>query len=200
MSLLYHSKERPFGRTWQYWTTRWWQWFLSIPHVDSVAIDTSRDNSFVNRSDPNVWFLASTTGGKVQRNLRISSGKSLLFPIINVTISNAEDPTLKTDTDMISFVKCHMDDIVQKQASIDGQDLLISKKFRVKSPPFKFVYPPNNIFGAREGPTKGVGDGYWLFMRPLQPGEHTIRTFGSCMLGKIQIGADIKLIIEENTS
>jgi hypothetical protein len=93
-----------------------------------------------------------------------------------------------------------MEDIVTKQANIDGEDLLISEKFRVQSPPFNFSYPPNNIFGAQEGPTRGVGDGYWIFMRPVQPGKHTISTYGSCMSGKIQIEAKIQLIVENSAS
>ena len=197
ISLLFQSKERPFGHTWQYWTTKWWQWFLSIPKIDNPRMDTAQEEFSVNRFDVNVWFLSATTGGRVERVVRIPSGTALLFPIINVTISNAEEPTVKSETDMISFVKRHMDDIVEKRASIDGEELLISEKFRFKSPPFKFSFPQNNIFGAREGPTKGAGDGYWIFMRPLQPGLHNISTYGSCMSGKIQIEAGIKLIVEE---
>jgi hypothetical protein len=200
MSQLFHSEERPFGHTWQYWTTKWWKWFLSISRVDSPAMDTTGEKSSVEQSDPNVWFLAGTTGFRAERTVRIPSGKAVLFPVINVTISTAEDPTLNTDTDMISFVKGHMDDIVEKRANIDGEDLLISEYNRVKSPPFKFSFPPNNIFGAQEGPTRGVGDGYWIFMRALQPGIHTIMTYGSCMSGKVQIATNIKLIIEKNPS
>lgn len=200
MSLLFCSKEQPFGHTWQYWTTRWWRWFLSIPKANSPAINDTEEKSWVNQPDPNVWFLASSIGGSVDRTVKIPSGKAVLFPVINVTISNSEDPTLNTDTDMISFVRRHIDDIVKKQANIDGEDLLISEKFRVQSPPFNFTYPPDNIFGAQEGPTRGVGDGYWIFMRPLQPGKHSIRTYGSCMSGKIQIDAKIRLIVENNSS
>jgi hypothetical protein len=199
-SLLYRSKERPFGHTWQYWTTRWWQWFLSIPKVKYPAIDNIDSNYYDEQSDPNVCFLASTTGGRVERTIKIPSGKAILYPVINVTISNSEDPTLNNDMEMISFVKSHIDDIVKKQASIDGEQLFISEKFRVQSPPFKFSYPPNNIFGARAGPTRGVGDGYWIFLRPMKPGEHTISTYGSCMSGKIQIDAKIRLIVEDNSS
>jgi hypothetical protein len=199
MSLLFSSRERPFGYSWQYWTTRWWQWFLSIPKVNSTAIDNTYEKSSVDQSDPSVWFLATTIGGSVERTVKIPSGKAVLLPVINVTISKSEDPTLNTDADMISFVKGQMDDIVKKQASIDGEDLFISDKFRVQSPPFNFSYPTNNIFGAQEGPTRGVGDGYWIFMRPLQPGKHTIRTYGSCMSGKIQIDAAIQLIVENTT-
>lgn len=200
MSLLFSSKERPFGHSWEYWTTRWWRWFLSIPKVSSPAMDKTGKKSSVKQSDPNVWFLASTINGGAVRIVKIPSGKALLFPVINVTISNSENPTLNTDTDLISFVKQDMDDIVKKEASIDGEDIYISERFRVQSPPFNFSFPRDNIFGVQEGPTRGVGDGYWIFIRPLQPGEHTLRTFGSCMSGKIQIGANIQLIVENNRS
>lgn len=199
-SFLFGPKERPFGHSWRFWTTRWWQWFLSIPKANSPAITDTDEKSWVQQLDPNVWFLASTIDGSIERTIKIPSGKAILFPVINVTISYSEDQALKTDADMISFVKRHMDDIVKKQASIDGEDLFISEEFRVKSPPFDFSYPPNNIFGAQEGPTRGVGDGYWIFMRSLQPGEHTIRTYGSCMSGKIQIGSKFHLIVESNSS
>jgi hypothetical protein len=199
-SLLFHSKEHPFGHTWQYWTTKWWQWFLSIPKANSPAIDTTGDKSSVGQVDQNVWFLASTISGIVKRTVKIPSGKAILFPVINVTISNSENPALESDSEMASFVKEQMDDIVMKQATIDGQDLLISEKFRVQSPPFNFTFPRNNIFGGQEGPTRGVGDGYWIFMRPMEPGIHNIRTYGSCMAGKIQIGARIQLIIRNHRS
>ena len=200
MSLLYRPKERPFGHTWQYWTTRWWQWFLSIPKVNNPAIDNTGEKSSVEQLDPNVWFLASTINGRAVRKVNIPSGKALLFPIINVTISNSEIPELKNDRDLISFVKSEMDDIVNKQAKIDGDDLSILEEYRIQSPPFNFSFPVNNIFGAKDGPTRGVGDGYWIFMRPLRSGKHTIKTYGSCMSGKIQIGASIQLIIGNNPS
>lgn len=199
-SLLFSSKEHPFGHSWQYWTTKWWRWFLSIPKANSPAMDNGDINSNLNQSDQKVWFLAATTGGTVERTVRIPLGKAILFPVINITISNSEDKTLRTDADMISFVKRHMKDIVNKQASIDGKDLLVSEDLRVQSPPFNFSYPPDNIFGAEAGPTRGVGDGYWIFMRPLQVGNHNIRTYGSCMSGKIQIGAKIRLMVENNSS
>lgn len=200
MSLLFSSEERPLGRSWEHWTTRWWQWFLSIPTGDSPVTNNTDNNSCIGSSDPNVFFLASTIGGRVERTVKIPSGKAVLFPVINVTISNSEEPALDTDPKMISFVKHLMDDIVEKQANIDGEELLISDTFRVQSPPFNFSYPPDNIFGARGGPTRGVGDGYWIFMRPMQPGRHAIKTYGACMSGKIQIGAEIELIVENNSS
>ena len=123
LSLFYSvSQERPFGYTWQYWTTKWWQWFLSIPKGESPVTYNADKNSCISSSDPNVFFLASTIGGRVERTVKIPSGKAVLFPVINVTISNSEEPALNTDSEMISYVKNLMDDIVEKQANIDGED------------------------------------------------------------------------------
>ncbi|HXV88476.1 MAG TPA: hypothetical protein VD710_05205, partial [Nitrososphaeraceae archaeon] len=54
ISQLFHSNERPFGHTWQYWTTRWWRWFLSIPKMDSPAMDRTGKKSSIEQSDPYV--------------------------------------------------------------------------------------------------------------------------------------------------
>ena len=195
-SILFSSNERPFGLKWEEWTILWWKWFLAIPKENNPALDNTGEKSTINQSYANVWFLASTIGGKVERIVKIPSGTAVLFPVINVTASKSENPALKTESELRSFVKANMDDIEKKQAFIDDQEIVISEDFRVKTPPFEFSYPVDNIFGAQTGPAKGVGDGYWIFLKPLSKGEHHIRTSGSCLSGKIQIDANIRLIVE----
>ncbi|MBA3750541.1 MAG: hypothetical protein H0X03_06565 [Nitrosopumilus sp.] len=53
------------------------------------------------------------------------------------------------------------------------------KKYRVTSPPFDINFPEDNIYGVTSGPTKGVSDGYWVFLNPLSPGKHEIEFKGS---------------------
>ena len=197
-SLLFSSEECPFGYSWQYWVTKWWQWFLSIPVDNNPAVDLTGDKSSVKQNNPYVWFLAGTIYGRAERIVKIPAGKGLLLPIINMTVSKNENPELNSDTEMISYVEGHMKDIVKKRAIIDGNDVLVSEKFRVQSPPFYFNFPLNNIYNAQPGPGRGVGDGYWIFMKPPSSGIHTIKTYGSCMAGKIKIDVAIKLIIGQN--
>ena len=194
--MMYGSDEEPFGRTWQEWTTKWWQWFLSTPVEKHPAWDKTGENGCVNQDDPNVWFLAGTTGGRADRIISIPEGRAVLFPVINVTTSYLENPHLKTEDDMISFVKSHMKEIAKKLASIDGEDILISDDFRVRTNVFEFTFPPNNIYGVDSGPTKGVGDGYWVFLKPLSSGIHTIGTSGACMSGRVQIDVNIQLKVK----
>lgn len=198
LSMMYRLDEWPFGKSWEEWTTKWWQWFLSIPIDNHPAYDKTGRNGGVNQIDPNVWFLAGTTGGSADRTITIPASKALLLPIINVTTSYSENPILKTQEDMTSFVNAHMKSIAKKEASIDDEGLLVSEAHRVRSPCFEFSFPSNNIYGAKEGLTRGVGDGYWIFLKPLPAGMHNIKISGACMSGRIQIDLNLKLMVEKD--
>jgi hypothetical protein len=193
---MYSLNERPFGKSWQEWTALWWQWFFSIPKENHPAYDDTGERWNVDQDDPNVLFLAGTTAGKAERTITIPAGKAVLFPVINFAISYSEDPGLRTEAELITLAESNIDDIVKKEADIDGADLLISEKHRVRSKPFNFSFPTNNIYGVRDGSTRGVGDGYWIFLKPLCPSKHNIRTSGSCLSGRIQIDVNIELIIK----
>ncbi|HEY7080561.1 MAG TPA: hypothetical protein VH500_12725, partial [Nitrososphaeraceae archaeon] len=178
------------------WTTKWWLWFLSVPIDDNPAYDKTGEKANLNQIDPNVWFLAGTTGGTVERTIIIPANKAILLPIINVTTSSLENPELRTEKELISYVNSRMNDIVKKDAYIDGHALFISDSQRVQSTFFTFSFPKNNLYGVQEGVTEGIGDGYWLFIKPLARGTHTIRTSGACMSGRIKIEVDIKLLVK----
>lgn len=201
---LYQRDVQPFGKTWEEWTTKWWIWFLSISKEMNPAADESGEKAIIGQTDPHVWFLAATTGGTVERSVTLPPGISLLFPVINATISYSEEPRLKNDYELTSYVKSHIDDILIKEASIDGLDIAISENHRVQSSPFEFSYPEklpkDNIYLAHGGNTRGAGDGYWIFLKPLSKGEHYIRTFGSCMAGRVQIGVRWRVIVEQSKS
>ena len=191
---IYDAAEQPFGKTWQEWTAQWWRWFLSLPMEDHLSYDSSErwENA---QPDPNVLFLAGTDKGKIKRKIAISPNKAILFPVINYVTSYSEDPALKTEAEMVAKAKSNVDDIVKKEAIIDGIALPVSENNRVQTPPFDFYFPINNIYKAKEGPSRGVGDGFWIFLRPLRPGKHYIRTYGSCLSGRIEIEVNIELTV-----
>ena len=192
---MYNLDEQPFGKSWEEWTSLWWRWFFSIPIDNHPAFDDTGNMSCTNLFNADVLFVAGTTGGYAERTVTIPAGKAMLLPVINVATSYSENPNLKTEEDMISYVNAHMKDIAKKEASIDGEKVNISEKYRAKSAPFEFSFPSKNIYGVKEGPTMGTGDGYWMFLRPLPRGIHHITTSGECMSGRIKIGIKINLII-----
>jgi hypothetical protein len=193
---IYSRDESPFGKSWQEWTAEWWRWFLSIPRDQHPSYDNGHTIMVDNIHDPNVLFLAGTTGGKIRDRVALPPKRAVLLPVINFTTSYSEQPDLLSEAEMIKHAESNIDDIVKKEAIIDGTTLFISEKNRVRTAPFDFAFPKNNIYGIKEGPSRGVGDGYWIFLKPMRPGSHSIKTYGSCLSGRIRIEVDVELIIK----
>jgi hypothetical protein len=185
--LLFEPDERPFGRPLTEWTVEWWKWLLSIPKPDNPALDSKNKTVGISRYNEDVLFVAGTTGGSIERELSIPAGKAILLGVINFTTSYSEEPHLKNDLELIARAKSDIDDIVNKDALIDGEKINNLDDYRISSSPFDLVLPEKSLYGAPSGSTRGISDGYWLFLKPLTPGKHEIITAGSCSLGKTSV-------------
>jgi hypothetical protein len=186
-ALIYNRQEKPFGRTWEEWTIKWWRWLLSIPKDKNPGLDMEGRVISMESADSDVIFLIGNYGGRTQRHYVIPAGKAALFPIINFQTSYTEEPHLKTEEDLKLRARKDMDDIVTKQAEIDGMPLVNVDDYRVQSDVFDIEYQERNVFDLAPGPTRGASDGYWIFLRPQSPSEHFIHTVGACSLGKTTV-------------
>jgi hypothetical protein len=70
---------------------------------------------------------------------------------------------LKTETQLILRAKEDMDDIVRREAVVDGVSLQDIEKYRVRSSVFDLSYRENNIFELPSKSTRAISDGYWVF-------------------------------------
>ena len=89
--------------------------------------------------------------------------------------------------------KADIDNLAEKQAFIDGRELTNIEKYRVSSDAFDLIYPDNNVFDIRAGPTRAVSDGYWIFLKPMIKGKHNIQVMGSCSSGKTKVDVMLHL-------
>ena len=193
---IYTPDLKPYGLTYGQWTVKWWQWMLSIPMEINPAPDESGRNATVNQIDPHVWFLAGTLGGKaVSRKCSIPSRMSILVPIINIEINRLEEPNFKSDDDLIRHVIKDEDDILNLEAVLDGKKIPISR-VRSDPPMFPLILSKDNPFGALgDVSTMATSDGYWVFLKPLSPGEHDLFFAGSCSLGTRNVKAAYSLTV-----
>jgi hypothetical protein len=192
---LYAADSKPFGRTYAEWTARWWQWVLSIPKTENPLVDENEKNCVNNQSGP-VWFLTGTLKGPAERSCTIPADKAILFPIINVEASSAEgDGT--TEEALAARVKFEMDQITDMRATIDGTNVEKLRQYRIQSPLFNVTLPADNVLGVPAQITKMMSEGYWLFLKPLEPGKYDLNSFGSCLAGRIKIGVSYHLSIEK---
>jgi len=152
-------------------TALWWQTVLSIPgdSLDRCDLGT-RD----------VVFLAGTTGGAATRSCTIHAGTSIFVPLINVECSTAEGNG-DTPAELRACARVFAEQFTDLSLTIDGVAVTDLQRFRVHSPVFQFTAAPGNVFGIPAGTTRSVADGYWVLIRPLSPGTHTI-SFGGAFL------------------
>ena len=195
-NLEYFSPEStPYGKSYSGWTAKWWQWVLSIPKSENPLIDDTGENSAKNQSGP-VWFLAGTLKGTAERTCTIPADRAILFPVINVEASVAEgDGT--TEEELAARVKFEMDQITDIRAMISGTNVNELKQYRIQSPLFDVTLPVNNVLGLSAQTTEMMSEGFWLFLKPLEPGKYDLNSFGSCLAGRIKIGVSYHLTIEK---
>ncbi len=160
-------------------------------------VDRTGKYAYVNQPSKNVWFLA----GKVidddrklpNRSCRISRDRSILFPVINYEANPIEYPELASDEEIVGRVKREEDTIVKKNCTVNGVAIPTQ---RVKSDPliFELMINKDNAVNIQEGGrTRASADGYWVFLKPLPPGDYTVIFEGSCKDGKLYSGAEYNL-------
>lgn len=169
-----------YGLTYGEWTARWWQWALSIPEDKNPVTDETGAHCMEGQSG-DVWFLAGSFGGMVERACEIPAGKAILFPLMNSECSFAESPDLTTESELRSCATSSNDGVTELMTNIDGVAMKESdlRNYRVQSPLFGVNFPEDNIYGVTAGPTQAVSDGYWVFLPPLSPGNHQIHFRGA---------------------
>jgi hypothetical protein len=123
-----------------------------------------------------VVFLAGTTGGTATRSCTIPAGTSILVPLINVECSTVEGNG-DTPAELRACARGFAEQFSDLSLTIDGVAIADLQRFRVHSPVFQFTAAKDNVFGVPAGTARSVADGFWVLIRPLSPGTHTI-SFG----------------------
>lgn len=156
-------------------SVKWWQWLGSIPE-DKNPITNNPCNI---RQSGLFFYLVGTFGGSAERQCDILKGKSIFFPIVNVIVTlDRNDP----DSDTISEVKKAAADFIDParnlQASVDRVQIQNIGSLRTQSPPFNWRVSDDFGFEIPGGTYTAVTDRFWVALKSLNVGEHTIHFAG----------------------
>jgi hypothetical protein len=194
---------KPFGASYGTWSARWWQYVYQFPIHNPPCItgspctapiynplfDETGSQCSLGQSGK-VWYLVGVfnVSGIVSRSCTVPSNVALFFPLVNDEFDNlCVDPPLTVDGLRQEAAQA-IDTTSELHATLDGAPLSNDLfGFRVTSPVFSYTFPPeDNIaqflgcdFSGTVYPV--VGDGFYLMLTPLSPGQHTINfggTFG----------------------
>ncbi len=171
---VFPPDSKPYGLTYGEWTARFWQWLHSIPKPENPAADPTGKNCALKQTGP-IWFLPGTFGGTNERTCTVPKDKAILLTPIEVMCSYAEHH-VKTEPELRACAKADQDKVTSATITVDGVQI---KPYRLQSPLFYVTLPENNALGLKPQTTPALADGYWTILRPLPPGNHTIRASGS---------------------
>jgi hypothetical protein len=190
----FDKDDKPYGESYGQWTIKWWQWALSTPRSNSALIDSNGRNASIGQPDKDVWFLAGTIPSEEEveeqhREITVPSGRAILFPIINCEANQLEYPELKSDDDLVAYVRQDENGIVKKNAFVNGSPI---PAMRIASDPlvFNLSISDDNALRIKAGTTRASSDGYYVFLKPLPKGNYSIAFQGACEGGKLKNGAD----------
>lgn len=181
------------GMTYGEWAGAWYQWAVGIPLDMNPILDETGEFGDIDQGG-SVWFLAGTFGGPAERTLTIPPGKTLFFPLLNAlwwAPNDLEfaafvvdeylglDPDDYTDEELIKLTAIWnvTFEELEMTCTVDGVPLSNLEQYFAVSPGFRITDTDliDDLGIPIDEENTAVAAGYWIMLRPLPPGEHTIR-------------------------
>ena len=184
------------GRTYKQWAAAWWKRGLELPMTNSSGAihpwKTLPSSTSLNLK-PRTSGSWCAPFGKIRRNCLIPSRKSLFFQLFGVESSSVEPAPFHgaMADDQAAIARYWADHVVDAFCEIDGIPLSNLAAYRVQSPQISITTPTPWIQGETGGQGTSSGDGYFIFLSPLAPGEHTLHYGGTVRLTKAQDPIDL---------
>lgn len=178
------------GKTYGEWAAEWVRWSEAGPTGENAITDTTGEFCAANQPKKDVWFLAGTFGGLVERTCTIPKDRALFYPLFEspwIDCPGTVDEDL-SDAQVRSIISEQIDAACQLTSTLDGVAISSLRVLivRAQSRKFRSVLPDNPaIAGACEPPLVGgktgrrIVDGYWVMLPPLSPGKHTLTLHGA---------------------
>jgi len=146
-----------------------------------------------------VWFLAGTaynteTFGAPTRSCTIPAGKYIFFPIINLiddwpcppAFHFNPAPGKSLEDFLTNDANTYFTPVPPMDVEVDGVTLPQPFRYRATSPLVGFTADPGwavNDPCITGTPEVGVADGFWVMLRPLSVGHHTLHFRGGASPG-----------------
>ncbi|MGB3315456.1 MAG: hypothetical protein WBB85_13665 [Albidovulum sp.] len=165
--------EKVDGLSLNAYVNEWWQWAFSMRQSESPVSDLTGEYCGVNQRGP-VWFLAGGYGtSKINRTCPVPEGRHIFFPVINL-IEYTEPGSEKSCDSVRAHVAENNARYVYVKVRLDGSEVTNAERFRLASS--ECFDPLLRVPEAFNPPSfaPAATDGYWMMVRPLPVGHHTL--------------------------
>jgi hypothetical protein len=177
----------PYGIPFKDWTAKWAAWLDSVPKDQNWNFQNvpgfkyiPEDCSYLQNPASPVFFLpwvGIERGTTTTMTCNVPHNKAMLISVDGGT-SDYSDPTVKTKTpaELIKIVTKSNLYPNSFDATLDGYALALTNDdaHKIQSDLFNLTLPANNVWGEPQGPDQAITQGWWLMLKPLPPGQHTL--------------------------
>lgn len=171
--LIILPDEKVDGHSLPDYANLWWQWAGSMPPRLSAVRDETGAHCGEGQTGP-VWFLAGGYGSsKISRSCTVPADRHLFFPVINM-MQELWPATMEHCPEAMAMVMEQNEVYVFLKVILDGEMLEDPQRFRVTS---EQCFDPYALTPVEAGAPQDViaaTDGYWIMLRPLPPGRHSL--------------------------
>lgn len=196
-----------YGRSYGEWAAQWVAWSEAGPAGANAITDQTGEFCADNQPPGAVWFLAGTFGGHAERSCTIPRGRALFYPIAEAPWIDCPgtDEHLLTDDQVRDILASFLSSPWEITSALNDVPIvsLLAMIVRTQTPVFTNVLPADNVLnaiqlcaqplaGGRTG--RRIGDGYWVMLSPLPPGEHTLTLRGA--LGGFETSVKYNLTVK----
>jgi hypothetical protein len=182
---------KPYGKPLEEWAKEYWQWNVGVPPGDIPKdVNTNLDKCIIGSDRQNTMILLSGVYHMTySTKCNISSTKPILVPLLagecNPTVPEPRSKTGKIE-DLWACAKDADEEFKAWEVRLDNRVLykksgneevnghLIDNILVRNSSLFNITMPQVNRYEADAGVYPAVVDGYYLILKPLPPGEHTL--------------------------
>jgi hypothetical protein len=194
---LFPKQSHPYGADMSTWADRESQWAYAQPLAHNPVLDQTGADCAVDQEGP-VWFLPRIAGPRVfsgTRTCTIPAHTAVLLEIgAYVDPWPCPDPSFQPAPGqslydfLIADAKAFMDGVNRLEVSLDGQAFSDVLSYRFRSADLFTLTGDLSLQAGFDpcitgSPQPAIVDGFFMMFKPLDPGPHTIRVFGTDVRG-----------------
>jgi hypothetical protein len=190
---FYSKNEAPFGTTYDDWIGKWWNWWFKTYSGGTFPTD---GGCLINNSESLLMFMDTAISGKPHQNCEISSNQGIMIPLWTGVFEDSvpeydsytyeqlskgarEELDLGAVTSLVKvdgIIVAKLDEVSSmKLGTLDYKINAMDNVTEVYSKGFNLTIPENsNLPDLNLGTWRAGAHGWFVFMKPLPPGDHTI--------------------------
>jgi hypothetical protein len=186
---FYSKDEHPFGISYSDWVAKFWNWDFSIP-IDSQTNTLAglKDNGcLMHKNNSMVMLVDTAAGGIWKQKCTISRTEGILIPIwtgeCDQALKGFDSYSFKQLSECaraydLGIVKGQVKVENTPVATLDAIDYktnVMNNVTEVYTKQFNAIVPKeSHLVSERYGTFPAAAHGWFVFLKPLQPGNHVI--------------------------